>query len=391
MDMERLLANFSRLLKQVSMDFVRYKYDEIKWDSRMLGLVGPRGVGKTTLFLQYIKKNLSVKDTLYVSADNIYFADHTLIDLADEFSKQGGHHLFIDEIHKYANWSVELKQMYDSYPDMQILFTGSSLLDIYRGMADLSRRAPIYEMQGLSFREYLYLFHGIKSPVYTLEEIVEQKADIPGVNHPLPLFADYLKCGYYPFSRDADFYTELQQVINQTMEVDIPQYAGMNVSTGRKLKQLLVVIARSVPFKPVMQKLADLTGVSRNYLADYLFYIERAGMIAQLRDETGGLRGLGKVEKLYLDNTNLIYVLGQENSNVGNIRETFFLNQMRVRQEVIASRTADFNIGNYTFEIGGKKKGQKQLAGAEQGFVVKDGIETGYGNVIPLWAFGLNY
>ena len=175
------------------------------------------------------------------------------------------------------------------------------------------------------------------------------------------------------------------------MEVDIPQYAGMNVSTGRKLKQLLMVIARSVPFKPVMQKLADLTGVSRNYLADYLFYIERAGMIAQLRDETGGLRGLGKVEKLYLDNTNLIYVLGQENSNVGNVRETFFLNQMRVRQEVIASRMADFNIGGYTFEIGGKKKGQKQLAGAGQGFVVKDDIETGYGNVIPLWAFGLNY
>ena len=389
--MERLLANFGRLLKQVNTDFTRYKYDEIKWDSRMLGLVGPRGVGKTTLFLQYIKKNLSVKDTLYVSADNIYFADHTLIDLADDFSKQGGRHLFIDEIHKYANWSVELKQMYDSYPDMQVFFTGSSVLDIYRGMADLSRRAPVYEMQGLSFREYLYLFHGIESPVYTLEEIVEQKADIPGVNHPLPLFADYLKRGYYPFSRDADFYTELQQVINQTMEVDIPQYAGMNVSTGRKLKQLLMVIARSVPFKPVMQKLADLTGVSRNYLADYLFYIERAGMIAQLRDETGGLRGLGKVEKLYLDNTNLVYVLGQENSNVGNVRETFFLNQMRVRQEVIASRTADFNIGGYTFEIGGKKKGQKQLAGAGQDFVVKDDIEMGYGNVIPLWAFGLNY
>ena len=389
--MERLLANFGRLLKQVNTDFTRYKYDEIKWDSRMLGLVGPRGVGKTTLFLQYIKKNLSVKDTLYVSADNIYFADHTLIDLADDFSKQDGRHLFIDEIHKYANWSVELKQMYDSYPDMQVFFTGSSVLDIYRGMADLSRRAPVYEMQGLSFREYLYLFHSIESPVYTLEEIVEQKADIPGVNHPLPLFADYLKRGYYPFSRDADFYMELQQVINQTMEVDIPQYAGMNVSTGRKLKQLLMVIARSVPFKPVMQKLADLTGVSRNYLADYLFYIERAGMIAQLRDETGGLRGLGKVEKLYLDNTNLVYVLGQENSNVGNVRETFFLNQMRVRQEVIASRMADFNIGGYTFEIGGKKKGQKQLAGAGQGFVVKDDIETGYGNVIPLWAFGLNY
>lgn len=390
--MERLWNNFNRLLKQTRTDFVRYKYAEIKWNNRMLGLVGPRGVGKTTLFLQYIKLHLSPRDTLYVSADSIYFADHTLVDLADHFNKQAGKHLFIDEIHKYANWSAELKQIYDSYPDMQVAFTGSSVLDIYKGLADLSRRAPIYEMQGLSFREYLYLFHGIDVPVFTLEDILNQKAEIPGVDHPLPLLSDYLQRGYYPFAHpDADFYTELQQVINQTMEVDIPQYAGMNVSTGRKLKQLLAVVARSVPFKPVMQKLADLTGVSRNYLADYLYYMERAGMIAQLRDETGGIRGLGKVEKIYLDNTNLVYVLGQESANVGNVRETFFMNQMRVRNDVISSRQADFRIGDYTFEIGGRGKGQQQLRGAGQGFVVKDDIESGHGNVIPLWAFGLNY
>lgn len=389
--MDRLYETFNKLLKGVQTDFIRYKYDEIKWQNRMLGLVGPRGVGKTTLFLQYIKRNLSLKDTLYASADNIYFTDHSLIDLADQFSKQGGKHLFIDEIHKYENWSRELKQLYDSYPDMQILFTGSSILDIYRGIADLSRRAPIYEMQGLSFREYLYLFHGISVPVYSLEEILDLKADIPGVNHPLPLFAEYLQKGYYPFSRDVDFYMELEQVINQTMEVDIPQYANMNTSTGRKLKQLLMVVARSVPFKPVMQKLADLVGISRNYVADYLLYIERAGMIAQLRDDTGGIRSLGKVEKIYLDNTNLIYTLGRNESNIGNIRETFFYNQMRVRQDVISSPLADFLIGDKTFEVGGKGKGQKQIADAKDGFIVKDNIETGYGNTIPLWSFGLNY
>ena len=390
--MERLWTNFNRLLKQTRTDFVRYKYDEIKWTNRMLGLVGPRGVGKTTLFLQYIKQNLSPRDTLYVSADNLYFADHTLIDLADDFSKQAGKHLFIDEIHKYPNWSVELKQMYDSYPDLQVAFTGSSVLDIYKGLADLSRRAPVYEMQGLSFREYLRLFHGIDAPAFTLEEILNQRAELPEVDHPLPLFADYLRRGYYPFSQpDADFYTELQQVVNQTMEVDIPQYAGMNVSTGRKLKQLLAVVSRSVPFKPVLQKLADLTGVSRNYLTDYLFYMERAGMISQLRDDTGGVRSLGKVEKIYLDNTNLIYVLGQENTNVGNVRETFFMNQMRVKHDVVSSRQADFRIGDYTFEIGGRGKGQQQIRNVEQSFVVKDDIESGYGNVIPLWAFGLNY
>ena len=390
--MERLWTNFNRLLKQTRTDFVRYKYDEIKWTNRMLGLVGPRGVGKTTLFLQYIKQNLSPRDTLYVSADNLYFADHTLIDLADDFSKQAGKHLFIDEIHKYPNWSVELKQMYDSYPDLQVAFTGSSVLDIYKGLADLSRRAPVYEMQGLSFREYLRLFHGIDAPAFTLEEILNQRAELPEVDHPLPLFADYLRRGYYPFSQpDADFYTELQQVVNQTMEVDIPQYAGMNVSTGRKLKQLLAVVSRSVPFKPVLQKLANLTGVSRNYLTDYLFYMERAGMISQLRDDTGGVRSLGKVEKIYLDNTNLIYVLGQENTNVGNVRETFFMNQMRVKHDVVSSRQADFRIGDYTFEIGGRGKGQQQIRNVEQSFVVKDDIESGYGNVIPLWAFGLNY
>lgn len=389
--MERLYESFNKLLKSTSTDFIRYKYTDIVWTGRMLGLVGPRGVGKTTMFLQYIKLNLNTKDTLYVSADNIYFADNTLLDLTDQFSKQGGKHLFIDEIHKYPNWSRELKQIFDSYPDMQVLFTGSSILDIYKGTADLSRRAPIYEMQGLSFREYLGMFHHIQVPVYTLEEILEHKVEIPGVAHPLPLFSEYIQHGYYPFSMDKTFEIELQQVINQTMENDIPQYANMNISTGRKLKQLLAIISKSVPFKPVMQKLSDMIGVSRNYLSDYLLYIEKAGMIAQVRDDTGGIRGLGKVEKIYLDNTNLIYALGKESSNIGNVLETFFYNQMRVKHDIISSRISDFQIKERTFEIGGKNKGQQQIAGAENGYIVKDDIETGFGNIIPLWYFGMNY
>lgn len=389
--MDRLQENFQKLLKETKSDFTRYMYDEIKWENRMLGLVGPRGVGKTTLFLQYIKKNLNKRETLYVSADNIYFANHTLVELTDQFSKQGGKHLFIDEIHKYPNWSSELKQLYDSYTDVHFYFTGSSILDIYKGMSDLSRRAPIYEMQGLSFREYLRLFHGINVAAYSLEEILNHQVEIAELAHPLPLFADYLKRGYYPFGKDVDFDRELEQVINQTMETDIPQYANMNVSTGRKLKQLLMIVSQSVPFKPIMQKLADLTGVSRNYVTDYLLYIERAGMIAQLRDETGGIRSLGKVEKIYLDNPNLIHILGRDELNIGNLRETFFYNQMRVRQEVISSRVADFQIDGRTFEVGGKSKGQKQIASASEGYIVKDDIEAGYANVIPLWQFGLNY
>lgn len=389
--MERLYEFFYRKLKNTPVEFFRYKYNQIKWESRAFGLVGPRGVGKSTMLLQYIKQNLDTKDTLYVSADNLYFAEHKLVDLADRFVKMGGKHLFIDEIHKYEGWSRELKQIYDSYDDLQIVISGSSILDIYKGMADLSRRMPIYEMQGVSFREYLRLFHGIDVPVYSLKDILTHKAVISGVEHPLPLFHDYLKRGYYPFGRDAEFEIELMQVINQTMEIDIPMHIKTNISVGRKLKSLIMVVSKSVPFKPVMQKLADVTGISRNDIPDYLIYMERAGMISQLRNATGGLRGLGKVEKLYLDNTNLIYTLAPERADIGNVRETFFMNQTRVCNDVRSSDISDFEIDGKVFEIGGRKKGQKQIESADDGYIVKDDIESGYANVIPLWAFGLNY
>ena len=391
MSMEKLYELFYRKLKNTPVEFLRYKYNQIKWESRAFGLVGPRGVGKSTMLLQYIKQNLDTKDTLYVSADNLYFAEHKLVDLADRFVKMGGKHLFIDEIHKYEGWSRELKQIYDSYDDLQLVISGSSILDIYKGMADLSRRMPIYEMQGLSFREYLRLFHGIDVPVYSMEDILTHKAVINGIEHPLPLFHDYLKRGYYPFGRDAEFEIELMQVINQTMEIDIPMHIKANVSVGRKLKSLIMVVSKSVPFKPVMQKLADVTGISRNDIPDYLIYMERAGMISQLRNATGGLRGLGKVEKLYLDNTNLIYALAPEHTDIGNVRETFFMNQTRVCNDVRSSDISDFEIDNKVFEIGGRKKGQKQIENASDGYIVKDDIESGYANVIPLWAFGLNY
>lgn len=389
--MERQYEFFYRKLKNTPVEFFRYKYNQIKWESRAFGLVGPRGVGKSTMLLQYIKQNLDTKDTLYVSADNLYFAEHKLVDLADRFVKMGGKHLFIDEIHKYEGWSRELKQIYDSYDDLQIVISGSSILDIYKGMADLSRRMPIYEMQGLSFREYLRLFHSIDVPVYSMKDILTHKAVISGVEHPLPLFHDYLKRGYYPFGRDAEFEIELMQVINQTMEIDIPMHIKTNISVGRKLKSLIMVVSKSVPFKPVMQKLADVTGISRNDIPDYLIYMERAGMISQLRNATGGLRGLGKVEKLYLDNTNLIYTLAPERADIGNVRETFFMNQTRVCNDVRSSDISDFEIDGKVFEIGGRKKGQKQIESADDGYIVKDDIESGYANVIPLWAFGLNY
>lgn len=379
------------LLKQTTSTFHRYMYDRISWESRMFGLVGPRGVGKSTMILQYIKEHREKRRMLYVTADHLYFSSHTLTETVDEFVKEGGEQIFIDEIHKYENWSRELKQIYDSHTDLIVGFTGSSVLDIYKGFSDLSRRAPIFMMQGLSFREYLWLRHAIEVPVYTLSEILENKARLDAARHPLPLFSDYLLKGYYPFSDDSNYEIRLRQVINQTMEVDIPQYAHMTAATGRKLKKLLAVIAQSVPFKPVMDSLSTVIGVSRNILPDYFLYMEQAGMIGQLRNDTGGIRGIGKVEKVYLDNTSLAYLLGGEATDIGNIRETFFYNQMRVTTEVISSRISDFEIAGKTFEVGGKKKGKKQLTDAAEGYVVRDDIEYGSGKIIPLWAFGLTY
>jgi uncharacterized protein len=388
--METLFQYSNQLIAQVKTEYTRYAYQRINWNNRLLGLIGPRGVGKTTLILQHIKTNLNPRETLYVTSEDFYFARNRLSDLANDFVKAGGKYLFIDEIHKYPDWSRELKLIYDYHQDLRIVFTGSSILDIKKGSADLSRRAVVYEMQGLSFREFLKLFHQIDSQTYTLEEIVEQRVDLP-ISHPIPLFQDYLKRGYYPFAKEDDFGLRLQQVVNQTLEVDIPNYAQMNVSTGRKLKQLLGIVAQSVPFKPNMTKLAEVLSISRNNIADYLLYMEEAGMISQLRSQTEGVRALGKVDKVYLENTNLVYNLAADNENKGNVRETFFLNQVKVNHQVSTSSLGDFRIDTMDFEVGGKDKGLKQIKTADKGYLVKDDIESGYLNTIPLWHFGLMY
>jgi len=389
--MEQLTKIHKKLVKETELSFFRYLYHEIDWGNRIVGIRGPRGVGKTTLMLQHIKNDLNINDVLYINADDIYFSEHRILDLAERLVQRGIQYLFIDEIHKYKDWSKELKLIYDYHSELNIVFTGSSVLDINKGASDLSRRAVMYQMQGLSFREYLYLFHRIPSGIYSLQDIVAHKVEIPGLEHPLPLFHDYLQKGYYPFALEEDFDIRLRQIINLTLESDIPQFADMNVSTGRKLKQLLAIIAKSVPFKPNFSSIAKILEVSRNNISDYCLYIEEAGLIAQLRDATGGIRGLGKVDKIYLDNTNLIYSLAQDNSNIGNIRETFFLNQTRIFSDVVASPVSDFLIDDMTFEVGGKKKGQKQIQEVQKGFVVKDDIERGFMNVVPLWQFGMGY
>lgn len=386
-----LITYMNAELRRTPTAFHRYMYDRILWEDRMIGLVGPRGVGKSTMMKQHILLQPDRERWLYVSADNSYFYNHTLIELADEWVKENGMHLVIDEVHKYNGWSLELKQIYDTFSDLQVIFTGSSVLDIHQGAADLSRRALIFEMQGLSFREYLKLTENIDIPVYSLDEILQNRVEFPLDFHPLPYFKEYLSRGYYPFSSQPGYELRLQQVMNQTLEVDIPQYAGMNISTSRKLARLLALLSESVPYKPNMGNLTVELKVSKNDLPDYLVYLEKAGMIAQLRDETGGFRGLGKLEKIFLDNPNLMYALRGDGVNIGSVRETFFYNQMRVNHEVVAAKTTDFRIGDYVFEVGGAKKGRRQLEGDPNGIVVRDDIEFGHANIIPLWHFGLNY
>lgn len=386
-----LYSYMNEVLKRTPNNFIRYKYYTIDWNSKMIGITGPRGVGKSTMVQQHILKQRDREDCLYVSADNMFFSKNTLVDLADNFVKEGGKQLYIDEVHKYKDWSRELKQIYDVHPDLQIVFTGSSVLDIQKGEADLSRRALMYHMQGLSFREYLEMFHDIKAPVFSLADVLFHKVYIPELKHPLPVFREYLKSGYYPFSREGGFEIRMEQVVSQTVETDIPQYADMKAATARKLKQMLSIISQLAPYKPNADNLAGEIGVSKNNVPDYLVYLEKAGMIGQLRDNTGGMRGLGKVEKVYIDNPSLMYVLAGGNPDVGNIRETFFYNQMRVNNDIVSSKESDFKIGDYTFEVGGKKKGKKQIESVPNGIVVRDDIESGHGVFVPLWYFGMNY
>ena len=388
--MEKLYELFYAKLAETPTGFKRYLYNRINWKNRIIAILGERGVGKTTLILQKIKQD-GIDNTLYFSADNVYFGQHTLFDTANEFYRKGGLRLYIDEIHKYPSWSTELKMIYDYCPQLQVVVTGSSILDLYKGIADLSRRVIMYVLAGLSFREYLAMAKGINLTPVSFDDILNHKVVFPEGERPLALFDDYLKTGFYPFWHEADYMTRLNNVINQTVENDIPTYARMNVATSRKLKQLLFIISQSVPFKPNYTEIGAAMECDRGTVADLAFYMEKARLIMSLRHQDDGMKNFGKLGKIYLGNTNLIYALSEGKPDVGNIRETFFLSQMKVSQEVYASKAADFIVNGKTFEVGGKSKGKKQIAEIKDAFVVKDDIEYGYGNIIPLWHFGMSY
>jgi hypothetical protein len=397
--MEELFEKFYKKMDSISLEFTRSLISRIRWEARLIGIKGARGVGKTTLLLQYIKKNLPLdRSTLYVNLDNIWFAENKLSGMADDFVKQGGKYLFLDEIHKYPNWSQELKNIYDDYPELQVVFTGSSLLEILNSRADLSRRAIIYTMQGLSFREYLGITQGIKLEEYKLEQILNNhnpiSREINAVMKPLHYFDAYLKSGYFPFFQEVPdlYYQRLEEVINMTIEIELPLLRKVEVSYIPKLKQLLQIISESVPFIPNVSKLSERIGINRNTFTAYIYFLHEANLTRNLYKDSSGISLLQKPEKIFLENTNFQYALAPSNTDKGAVRETFFANQLGYEYHVDYTDRGDFLINQkYTFEIGGKGKGTQQISNTPNSYLAADTLEYGHGNKIPLWLFGFLY
>jgi uncharacterized protein len=397
--MERLRQISEGKLQRVPMKFYRYLIEEIDWHDRLIGISGARGTGKTTLLLQVMKTKVPKdSEALYASLDDIFFAETPLVYFAEEFYKKGGNYLFLDEVHKYPNWSQELKNIYDNLPDLKVVFTSSSALDIYKGKFDLSRRVVVYNLPGLSFREFIELKYEIVFNRIELGELLTGKQQItwPILEKikPLKHFEEYLKSGYYPFFNEGEqnYNYKLLNILNLVLENDLPTIFHIDFYSVMKIKKLLVVMSRIVPYKPNIQKLTEQSGTSRDTLLKFLYYLEKAEIVKWLTKDTFGINYLNKPEKLYLNNTNLMFALTNEKPNVGNIRETFFLNQVMVKHSVTYPEIGDFLVdGKFLFEVGGRNKSHRQIKGTGNAWIVADGIEFSAGNALPLWLFGFLY
>jgi len=397
--MKALLEQSEYLVSNTILDFKRYLFEEIKWKNRLIGIKGARGTGKTTLSLQWLKlQDLPVAKAAYFSLDDLYFTNHSLKETVAQFHKEGGKMLVLDEVHKYKNWSTEIKNIYDVYSGIQIIFTGSSIIDISRQEADLSRRAIVYELPGLSFREFLSLKYKIQSPVFSLDRILKEatslKKLLPNSFRPLEHFNEFLQTGYYPFMMEdqESVHQKINQLIRAIVEYDMAELKDFDIRNAKKILQLLYVVAQQVPFKPNLVTLSEKIGIHRNSLNNYLNYLEQAKLISLLQPAGKSTAVLQKPEKIYLNNTNLLYALVEQQVDVGNLRETFFLSQLSVNSKIQMPKQGDFLVDNqYTFEVGGKGKSKKQIAGIKNSWVVKDGLEFPLGNELPLWMFGFLY
>lgn len=401
-DYTNLLEISAKRIRNTKETFIRSIDKKINWNSRLIGIKGARGCGKTTLLLQHLKNNhmdlVSSGKALYVSLDNIWFAKNSLLDLVETFSKNGGKILYLDEIHRYEDWPIYIKNIYDDYPELQVVFTGSSLLQILDARADLSRRPVMYNMQGLSFREYLNIKTGNDFQELSLEEILQnhiQKAfDICDKVKPFEYFGEYLRIGYYPFFLEGldTYYMKLEETINMILDVELPLLRKIDIAYVPKIKKLLSIIAESSPFMLNTSKVSGAMEINRTTLISYLKSLTDAKLIASLYKDSRGVSSLQKPDKVFLENTNLMYLFQGENVDEGNIRETFLVNQLSYNQIVEFSEVSDFFVNNkYTIECGGKSKTGEQIKNLENAFIAADGIEIGIGSKIPLWLFGFLY
>lgn len=399
MSIDRMFTWSFQQIQRTNTLFKRYLYNQLDWNARLNIIVGMRGVGKTTMMLQHAREHLPFDNSvIYISIDDIYFTTNSLIDFAEEFNKRGGKYLLIDEVQKYEGWSREVKMIYDNFPEIQIIVSGSSAIEILKGEGDLSRRAIINRLQGLSFREFIELKYQQPFPVWTLSEILKNPVEkaflIANKIKPIKLFEEYIQAGYYPFAveDERNFQQRMMQIINTIIESDIPAVNSIDYNAVLKMKKLLGIIAESVPFKPNITKLANQLSLSRETFLKYLQLLAKADIISLMYSSAKGVSALNKPEKIYLNNPNIAYLLADSNANTGNIRETFFMNQLQHIHNVEYPAKGDFLVDEtYTFEVGGKNKTTQQIAGIENAYVVADNIEIPVGNKIPLWMFGFLY
>lgn len=400
--MKQLFSAFYRKLEETDMRFERYLKSQIDWNNRLTAITGARGTGKTTMLLQHIKEQhgKNPENVLFVSLDNIYFTTNKLYSLADDFYSLGGQELYLDEVHKYPNWSQEIKNIYDDFPKLKIVFTGSSMLQIFKADADLSRRVRHYQLYGLSFREFL-IFEDLlqkSQKAFSLEDILENHVSIAQILNKetpiLPAFQKYLQYGYYPYFQEdiAGYGERVLQTFNTVMESDLPNVANVDFYSINRIKKLFYIISEMVPFTPNISQLSQMVDVTRVSLMNYLQLLEKSHSVLLLKQKATGIRQMVKPEKIYLQNTNYSYALSAENPEIGNLRETFFFNQLQQKHKATYTEHTDFCIdGKYYFEIGGKNKSTKQIKEVNNAFLALDGIITGFRNEIPLWLFGFLY
>lgn len=403
--MDALFRKSDRLLSNTQMEIVRDKMNDIHWNAQLVSIMGAKGVGKSTLIKQYLKQHYSLGDrrVLYCSADTVDFSMRTLVGLAEKFIIRGGEPLVVDEIHKYkagsTDWSREIKEIYELFPDLKMIVSGSSLLRLKEGDADLSRRAVKYTMPGLSFREALRFYHGLSFPKWTLEDILAHPYDlwqtVSSKCRPVALFKEYLEKGYYPFllEGEGEYYTKIEQVVNYIIETELPRICKVDVANVRKLQTLIAMICSEVPFELNANRIAAALEIGRDTVVEYLKYLGDTKVLNLLYSDKKKVGKLSKPDKVYLENPNILYALAPTKVEIGTLLETFAIGSLTESHNVEYGKAqGDFKVdGHYTFEIGGRSKDFSQTAGIKDSYVFADDWDMPDGAKLPLWMLGFLY